>query len=229
MPNQREILKLKSPRTKITESIKKPTAKKANPFFPSRYSQFKIRKSNFTVDARIVTCLNRFIYRYRLAKIFKEILVIDKKYMDNTIVGYSTANKLFLAYTAFEAAKEAAELLNLHTSLYDKLELDQVLAGKLRKNKKLKDLMTAEAKSHEVKDGLEKFYRSTAPSNNALQLAYSIRNCFSHGSFTALGAGLNTKLHIDGITELTNTLINHCDELFDIAVDRCIQLSPNKK
>lgn len=218
-------LKLKKAVTPISPKTQVKKKKKQNPFYPSKYSEFKLKWKKFDVEPRVITCLNRFIYRYRLAKIFKEISVIEKKYMDSTIHGYSTANKLFLTYTAFEAVEEAAIGLGISSKRYNTLELEPSLAARIRKNAKLKNLIDGEKQTAEVRKGIEKFYSSVAPSNDALQIAYMIRNCFAHGSFTTLGSGLNNPSYMHDIYALSQQLLTHCDMLFDDSIEQCVLLS----
>ena len=224
---KRKTLSLKIKKPAIAEAPKAQVKKKSklNPFYPLKYGEFRLKKKTFTVEPRIITCLNRFIYRYRLAKIFKEITVIDEKYMDKTIHGYSTANKLFLTYTAYEAVKEAAIALGISSKRYESLEINSPLAARIRKNVKLKVLLETESESTDVRKGVERFYHSALPSNNALQVAYMIRNCFGHGSFTTLGSGLNDKTYMDDIDALSEQLLEHCDMLFDDSIAQCIILS----
>jgi hypothetical protein len=199
--------------------------KKINPYYPTSYNEFKLGCKYFKVDPRIITCLNRFIYRYRLGKIFKEITVVDEKFMDKTIHGYSTANKLFLTHTAFQAVEEAANLLRISAKRYDSLELKATLATRIRKNIKLKELIYVEKSKTDVRKSLDKFYSAIAPSNDALQVAYMIRNCFAHGSFTAVGSGLDKQSYMDDINALSEELLIHCDELFTYCFEECKLLS----
>ena len=218
-------LKIKNPAIAEVPKTEVKKKRKQNPFYPLKYGEFRLKKKTFTVDPRVITCLNRFIYRYRLAKIFKEITVIDEKYMDKTIHGYSSANKLFLTHTAYEAVREAAIALGISKKRYESLEINPSLAARIRKNVRLKELLETEKSKPEVCKGIARFYNSAYPSNNALQVAYMIRNCFGHGSFTTLGSGLNNKNYMNDIDALSEQLLQHCDMLFDDSISQCIILS----
>ena len=226
----KSTLKLKKSSTnsvivKKNSEIKKSekAAIKLNPYFPTRYSTFRKNYKIYEVDLDATKALMRFIYRYRFAKLFKSINYKDPKYIDKTLQCYEACNGLFLAYTAFEAVRSAAKLIGLAPKFYNSLEVDRIKADNYRRNKKFSIFMNSIAKDVKQKEILNKFFRENAPSNDMLDVIYMIRNGFSHGSFTPRGSGLDKKHHIDDIAFLTEKLLDHANEVFIEAVERCQQ------
>ena len=226
----KSTLKLKKPSTnsvivKKNSEIKKSekSAIKKNPYFPNKYSTFRKNYKNYDVDMEISKSLMRFIYRYRFAKLFKSINYKDPKYIDKTLQCYEACNGLFLAYTAFEAVRKAAILFELPTSFYESMEVDRIKADNFRRNEKFTSFISTIAKDKEQKELLNKFFRKNAPSNDILFVIYMIRNAFGHGSFTPRGCGLDKKHHIEDIEFLTESLLEHANDVFVVAVERCQQ------
>jgi hypothetical protein len=207
--------------TEIKKSDK--SVQKHNPYFPTRYSIFKKNYNNYQIDLNASVALMRFIYRYRFAKLFKSINYKDPKFIDKTMQSYEACNGLFLAYTAFEAVRSAAELIGLSPKFYDSLEIDPINAVNFRRNEKFILFMNSIAKNEKQKKDFDKFFRKDAPSNDILGVIYMIRNAFSHGSFTPRGCGLDKKHHIDDITFLTERLLDHANIVFVEVVERCQQ------
>lgn len=197
------------------------SAKKLNPYFPTSYYKFRKNYKNYQVELDVSKALMRFIYRYRFAKVFESINYKDPKCIDKTLQCYEACNKLFLAYTAFEAVRSAAKLIGLAPKFYNSLEVDPIKATNFRRNEKFGLFMNSIAKDANQKEILNKFFRKIAPSNDMLDVIYMIRNGFSHGSFTPRGSGLEKKYHIDDISYLTETLLDHANEVFVVAVERC--------
>ena len=103
-----------------------------NKSLPSSFKQFKA-----TVNLRLHNenkkLLARFVYRYRLAKSFTEIIAKD---IGRTIKGYNAILKVFLTYTAYEQLLKGA--YGLRVFGLDSVDRNRVenteLAEKLRKN-----------------------------------------------------------------------------------------------
>ena len=207
--------------TEIKKTVK--SVIKENPYFPTRYSTFKKNYNNYQIDLNASIALMRFIYRYRFAKLFKSINYKDTKFIDKTMQSYEACNGLFLAYTAFEAVRSAAELVHLPPKFYDSLEIAPINAANFRRNKKFILFINSIAKKEKQINDFNKFFRKNAPSNDILGVIYMIRNAFSHGSFTPRGSGLDKKHHIDDITFLTERLLEHANQVFVEVVERCQQ------
>lgn len=224
----KSTLKLKKSSTnsvivKKNSEIKKSekSAIKQNPYFPNKYSTFRKNYKSYDVDMEISKSLMRFIYRYRFARVFKSINYIDPKFIDKTLKSYEACNRLFLAYTAYEVVRKAAILLGLPSSFYESIEVDRIKADNFRRNSKFTSFIGSIAKDKEQKEGFNKFFRKNAPSNDILFVIYMIRNAFSHGSFTPRGCGLDKKYHIEDVEFLTERLLDHANEVFVVAVERC--------
>lgn len=225
---KRDVLTLKKSPLKSTSAIKnrsieiqKPKkSRKTNPYFPDGYGLFRLHKKNFKVSQDAVTELNRFLYRYRLAKNFKGIILEEKKHFDKTLHGYESAMKVFLAYTAFEALYNGAEGLDIAKAVFDKKEAPLSLAIQLRSNTKLKNLLYSKInnKTNEIK--LNKFYEKET--SNILNVAYIIRSSFAHGSLTSLGAGLDNLTNLENLLQISNLILEHCNDVFDICVENCL-------
>jgi hypothetical protein len=160
--------------------------------YPTEFKQFELIKSTIK-NKKCVTLLNRFIYRYRLAKSFKGINVegIGK----TTVMGYSSLLNSFLVYTAFELIAEALKA-------YDNKKY----------NYKTLAYIYTDTRNEQLKDDMEIFYKGYF--DNIIPLSYAIRNCFSHGELTSARCGLNKAIHRKEIDELSKILLSYCDELF---------------
>ncbi len=183
--------------------------------YPTEFKQFELIKSTIK-NKKCVTLLNRFIYRYRLAKSFKGINVegIGK----TTVMGYSSLLNSFLVYTAFELIAEALKAYDNKKYNYKTLAYsDSKICNAIRKNEDLKKFIKdsniyTDSRNGQLKDDMEIFYKGYF--DNIIPLSYAIRNCFSHGELTSARCGLNKAIHRKEIDELSKILLSYCDELF---------------
>ena len=187
-----------------------------NKSFPSSFKQFKA-----TVNLRLHNenkkLLARFVYRYRLAKSFTEIIAKD---IGRTIKGYNAILKVFLTYTAYEQLLKGA--YGLRVFGLDSVDRNRVenteLAEKLRKNKQLIDFLV-EYSTDSLLIGQLVAFRKNA-NNDVVCVAYAIRNVFAHGELTATPIGVALKTERTTLLELADFLLNYCDDIFTKCVEK---------
>jgi hypothetical protein len=176
-------------------------------------------------DEEIKISLNRFIYRYRIARAFQGINAPDIG--ERTVRGYAAGMKLLLAYSAFDeirATRDAIPKLRPPEGAHAK-GIDAELADKLRGNAELQKLLNIpNVKNATVKKKLIAFFENK--SDDVMCIATALRNTFAHGTFTAAGAGLTTKRNQKHIDDLANVVLNLTD---DIALECVAQLENNLK
>ena len=192
--------------------------------YPTHFKLAKeiLNKLKNKEDIKIKNCLNRFIYRYRMAKAF-----IEARYdgVDNrTVNGYNAGMHLFLAYSAFDEIRNVEMLLLKKRRLkIHNLEKNLRLCNSIRKNKSLKHLLLNSISIHDggLSLKINEFYgvwddklgQYIVKNNDLLVFATCLRNCYVHGDFTANGAGLTNASKLKAISDLTNEILNYCDEL----------------
>jgi hypothetical protein len=178
---------------------------------PSSFETFQ-KKKKLIKNVKVKGMLNRFSYRYRLAKSFKGI---DAPEVGKTLSGYSAILKLFLVYTAYEEIAKAGFLLKV--SGVSKLSVHSYqckeIADRIRSSKKLHTyLLSYDGYS----DGLETFVDLVLQgrTNDIICIAYALRNIFAHGDLTPSVIGVTTKAQRKLLEDLANELLNYCDKLF---------------
>lgn len=190
---------------------------------PTVFKRLKNLKRNIE-NEEIKNTLNRFSYRYRIARAFEGINAPEIG--ERTVRGYAVGMKLLLAYSAFDEirlARDKFPTLSYKKDAYTKI-INVSLASTLRENKELKKLLsTATAvKNKALKYQIELFFLNR--NDDVMCIATGLRNTFAHGVFTAAGAGLTTKRKQNQIDELANTVLNMTDE---IALE-CVNQLENK-
>jgi hypothetical protein len=189
-----------------------------------KWAQLKKGKNH---KQRVVQSLNRFQYRYRLACSFSSMTIDEIKPL--TAKGYTAFMKLFLAYSAYDEVRAAEQiLLKRETLRIHSIKNETVLAEKLRKNKKLKDLLIEgiESVNKDENDGLKKSLLNFFEANgrDIMCVATAARNSFVHGDLTAGGAGLSINARVAAIEELATVLRNYCDKLFSKCLKKIEEL-----
>ena len=187
-----------------------------NKSLPSSFKQFKA-----TVNLRLHNenkkLLARFVYRYRLAKSFTEIIAKD---IGRTIKGYNAILKVFLTYTAYEQLLKGA--YGLRVFGLDSVDRNRVenteLAEKLRKNKQLIDFLVEYSTDSLLLGQLVAFRKNA--NNDVVCVAYAIRNVFAHGELTATPIGVALKTERTTLLELADFLLNYCDDIFTKCVEK---------
>ena len=192
---------------------------------PSAFKRLKaIRKQ--IENEEIKSTLNRFVYRYRIARAFKGINAPDIG--ERTVRGYAVGMKLLLAYSAFDeirATRDAMPKLRPAQGAHAKF-VNTELADKLRDNTELKNLVSlpTAVKNASVRKSLIAFFENK--NDDVMCIATALRNTFAHGTFTAAGAGLTTKRNQKHIDNLADAVLDLTD---DIALECVAQLETELK
>ena len=190
---------------------------------PTAHKRLKAIKKQIE-NEEIKKTLNRFTYRYRIARAFVGINAPDIG--DKTVRGYAAGMKLLLAYSAFDEirlARIAFPKLRPKKGEYTKI-VNVNLASKLRENKELEALLSiaTAVKNPSLKNDIELFFQNN--NDDVMCIATGLRNAFAHGVFTAAGAGLTTKSKQKQIDELANAVLDMTD---DTALECVSQLENN--
>ena len=188
--------------------------------FPTAYKRLKSIKKQIK-NEEIKKTLNRFTYRYRIARAFVGIDAPDIG--ERTVRGYAVGMKLLLAYSAFDEirlTRNAFPKLRPIKGEYTKI-IHINLASKLRENQELEKLLSiaTAVKNQSLKSDIELFFQNQ--NNDVMCIATGLRNAFAHGVFTAAGAGLTTKRKQKHVEELANAVLDMTD---DIALECVSQL-----
>ena len=173
-------------------------------------------------EGQISSSLNKFRYRYRIARAFQSINApeVDTRTSD----GYAVGMKLFLAYSAFNEIIAVRNLLPKVRAAHGKhiTHYDKNLAEKIRENKELGELLkNSSAVNHKnLKFDVENFFADK--NDDVMCIATAARNTFAHGIYTASGAGLKTKKRQKTFNELTNCLLEVTDEIASACVNEIL-------
>jgi hypothetical protein len=163
-------------------------------------------------DAKVRSCLNRYTYRFRLAKAFVRLQAptVSKRTLD----GYSIATKLFFAYSAYDEIREVEKLLRGAAKVKSYKVFNFSVANKIRRNKGLQVLLmnSVAVSNTRLKNNLKSFYENK--NNEVMCIATALRNCFAHGDFTASSAEFRTKSAIAAIEDLIEIIQSTSNELF---------------
>ena len=190
---------------------------------PTAYKRLKNIKKQIE-NEEIKKTLNRFTYRYRIARAFVGIDAPDIG--ERTVRGYAVGMKLLLAYGAFDEIRTVRNLIpkiKPPKGSYTKI-ITKVLADRLRENEELKNLLkiSSAINNKNLVDQVNLFFENL--NDDVMCVATGLRNTFAHGVFTAAGAGLTTKRKQKIIDELANEVLDMTDE---IALGCVIQLEKN--
>jgi hypothetical protein len=173
-------------------------------------------------EGKITSSLNKFRYRYRIARAFESINAPDVD--ARTSDGYAVGIKLFLAYGAFNEIIAVRNLLpkvraeqGRHTKYNDKK-----LAERIRENKELGELLKTSSAVNDknLKIDVASFYDES--NDDIMCIATAIRNTFAHGIYTAAGAGMKTKKRQKDFNEITNALLAVTDEIASACVNEIL-------
>ena len=185
--------------------------------FPTKHKEFDAMRKSFgdkpnKQNQNFLNLMNRFIYRYRMAKAFQTIVAPDVK--KRTVDGYSCGMKLFMAYSAYDEIRAAEKILLKQDWNETHKYTDKELAMKIRKNEKMQELLTETTAVEEggLKIMLKKFY---ANKNDEIMIfASSLRHSFVHGDFTTARSGLINKREIGVVDEVTEVILKIGDDIF---------------
>lgn len=192
---------------------------------PTSFKRLKAIKKQIE-NTEIKTTLNRFTYRYRVARAF--IGINAPEIGERTVRGYAVGMKLLLAYSAFDEIRTVRNLLpkiKPPKGSYTKI-ISKVLANKLRENEELNHLLkiSSAVNNKNLVEQVSLFFENK--NDDVMCIATGLRNTFAHGVFTAAGAGLTTKRKQKIIDELANAVLDMTDE---IALECVTQLENNLK
>jgi len=184
---------------------------------PTKHKEFSAMKKALSEkqkkqNEKFLNLMNRFMYRYRMAKAFQTIVAVDVE--KRTVDGYACGMKLFMAYSAYDEIRAAERiLLKLDRNKTHKYK-NEILAERIRSNERMKDLLleTIAVEEDGLRVMLKKFY---ANKNNEIMIfASSLRHSFVHGDFTTARSGLTNKREIQTINDVTEVVLKISDEIF---------------
>jgi hypothetical protein len=157
---------------------------------PKDYDEY-VKLAKVSKKNSAISQLNKFSFRYRLAEDFEGIIAPN---VGRTLAGYNVITKLFLAYTAYEAIIKAARILRVPSVQSHELNtrFEPELAKKIRNNDKLKSYL----------------------------ISYALRNIFAHGELTASVIGTDTVAKRKDFTDLSNSMLDYCDDIFSQCLRR---------
>jgi hypothetical protein len=184
---------------------------------PTKHKEFSAMKKALSdkqkkQNEKFLNLMNRFMYRYRMAKAFETLVAKDVE--KRTVDGYACGMKLFMAYSAYDEIRAAERiLLKLDRNKTHKYK-NEILAERIRSNERMKDLLleTIAVEEDGLRVMLKKFY---ANKNNEIMIfASSLRHSFVHGDFTTARSGLTNKREIQTINDVTEVVLKISDEIF---------------
>ncbi|MSZ79781.1 MAG: hypothetical protein F2678_07095 [Actinobacteria bacterium] len=198
-----------------------------------RHKQLK-EKLNY-LDDSVLRRLQRFPYRYRFAKSFRQIEA-DTEIKTRTLIGYEAGMKVFLAYTCYEQIVYVANNLKVdgvNSKAFNEVLNENIIIC-LHKNKTFMKLITeayesglveeTETKINKAKNNttlsisLEKFINNK--SSDILCLAYAIRNLYAHGEFTGGGAGITNNKTRDLFYQIAEEILNYSNSLYSQCISK---------
>ncbi len=184
---------------------------------PTKHKEFSAMKKALSEkqkkqNEKFLNLMNRFMYRYRMAKAFETLVAKDVE--KRTVDGYACGMKLFMAYSAYDEIRAAERILRkLDRNATHKYK-NEILAERIRSNDRMKDLLleTIAVEEDGLRVMLKKFYANK--NNEIMILASSLRHSFVHGDFTTARSGLTNKREIQTINDVTDVVLKLSDELF---------------
>ena len=184
---------------------------------PTKHKEFSAMKKALSdkqkkQNEKFLNLMNRFMYRYRMAKAFETLVAKDVE--KRTVDGYACGMKLFMAYSAYDEIRAAERILRKLDRNKTHKYKNEILAERIRSNDRMKDLLleTIAVEEDGLKIMLKKFY---ANKNNEIMIfASSLRHSFVHGDFTTARSGLTNKREIQTINDVTEVVLKLSDEIF---------------
>ena len=185
-------------------------------YLPTDYDEY-VGLAKLTKKDYALPLLNRFAFRYRLAESFEGIIAPD---VGRTLLGYNVITKVFLAYTAYEAIVKASRRLYVRSVLTHDLNtiFDTNLASRLRQNEKLVSYLVSNTQDKGLVNKLKLSFNGST--SDVLCIAYALRNIFAHGDLTATSVGTETKAKRKDFIDLSNALLDYCDDTFTLFLKR---------
>jgi hypothetical protein len=177
---------------------------------PKDFDAFEKNKELIS-DKSVRQLLNRFSYRYRLARSFKGMNAPE---VGKTLEGYDAILKLLLAYTVYEVILKAANKLQVPNigSMSDNQINDPKLVAQIRNNEKLKDFLLRSTTHRSVKLVLQAAL--TGEIDDIACIAFALRNFFAHGDLTPSVIGLEKKTEKKLLWDVSDAILSYCDGVF---------------
>jgi hypothetical protein len=181
---------------------------------PTEFNRF-LRVSKTSHRLTELHLLNKFSYRYRLARSFTGLTAPN---VGRTLAGYSVITKVFLSYTAYEAILNAAIRLRVSSvsSFSMNMVFDKDLAKRIRNNDKLRNYLLSYPHDHGLANKVQLFFDGTT--SDIVCVAFALRNVFAHGELTASVVGTETIAKRKVFTDLAESLLDYCDDKFTLCL-----------
>ena len=182
----------------------------ASTCLPTSFSTFRNKKKQMQ-NIAAKKLLNRFSYRYRLARSFSSLVAPD---VGKTLKGYNAIVKIFLTNTAFEVVIRAALILKVSgTKSLEWTTLTRPeLAQRIRTNKKLAKFILANSTDTGLQERIS--YMLEGRTNDILPVCYALRNVFAHGELTPSAIGLTNNKQYALLGDIANAILDYCDQRF---------------
>jgi hypothetical protein len=183
---------------------------------PSNWTTFCRLKRTLTTS-RNIKALNRFGYRYRLAK---GLTGLKADGVGRSLLTYAAMTKLFLAYTTYESIIPTAKNLRIRgVEHYSKnVIFNKDLANSIRKNDRLKHFLLTYNFRDDVKAKLKLLF--DASTDDIVCIAFAVRNVFAHGELTTTDIGTGRACDRKLLTNIADEILKYCDNIFTECVKK---------
>ena len=175
--------------------------------------QYKVDNINSNSKKKIINAINKFSFRYRLAKSFNGAEF--EGFSSATQKGYNAGLQIMLCYSAYETALVVEEMIkgNKKKAIHEDNSWVN-LAEKIRTNKNLERLLnnSKNVNAQPIKEKLLEFY-SNKHNHDIILIAQTIRHTFAHGDFTAGGAGLDKASNRNAIIKIAEKILKKSDSI----------------
>lgn len=180
---------------------------------PSEVLRFN-RLKRISIRQDVCIYLNRFVYRYRLAKSFTGLVAPG---VGKTLEGYNVLAKVFFTYTAYEILLKTNQKYKVvDFSVFE--IVDKTLADKIRDIKNMGDYLVKLLKPGPTRDEVVRFF--ARKNSDIICIAAGLRHAFAHGNLTASPIGLRLKKNRKIISELSERILAQNDILFSAFLKR---------
>jgi hypothetical protein len=183
---------------------------------PDKYNDFENKKWKIE-DKDVKRGLNRFMYRYRLAKEFHSI---NASAVGKTLAGYEAALKVFLAYCAYEVLIGAAKKVKGSgvRTLHKNSVRNAKLSKRLRTNDELFRFLEKNLEQDILIKSVEDF--KLGKSDDIACVCCGVRHVFAHGKLTPSAIGLKTKQRTRDLFDMADELLAYSNATFTNCVNK---------
>lgn len=182
---------------------------------PTYFDEFEKKKALIS-NASVKQLLNRFAYRYRLARSFEGM---NAPAVGKTLEGYDAILKLLLAYTAYEVILKAAN--KLHVPNVKPMNENQInnaeLVERIGKNEGLKSFLLSNTSHKNVVIALQSAFKGECA--DIACIAFALRNLFAHGDLTPSRIGLVNKRERKILWDIADAILTYCDGVFTSCIE----------